>query len=304
MSVSGGEGSKQGNWGRWGADDERGALNVLTSELVRSAASAVRTGRTYQLGIPIQPEGVPLLDYRGRPMRLTLEDSTDEGLFKDFGCKPGTGAHEDVLVFASHTTSHMDALIHVYDDWQHYNGVSASAMRAMAGATKLGIDKAGGFAARAVILDVARHCGGGEWLEPGRAISGDDLERSSRAQGVDVRPGDVVLIHTGYLQMWFARQPTVPYEQPGITLDGASWLAARDVVAVGSDNAAVEVIPFDEGDFLAVHKLLLVRHGIYLIEFLDLSEPVRDECWEGLLAVAPLKVTGATGSPVNPILVG
>jgi len=293
-----------GNWGRWGADDERGALNLLTPDMVRRAAAAVRTGQTYHLGIPIQAEGVPLLDYRGKPMRLTLSDSTDEGSLADFGCQPGTGAHEDVMVFASHTTSHMDALIHVYEDFEHYNGVPAAAMRAMVGATRLGIDKVGGFAARAVLLDMPRHLGGGPWLDAGRAVTAADLEAACRAQDVEVGAGDVVLVRTGYLQMWFDQQGNVPYEQPGITMDAAHWLAARDVVAVGSDNAAVEVIPFDEGDFLGVHKVLLVRHGIYMLEFLDLSKPAADECWEGLLTVAPLKVTGATGSPINPILIG
>jgi len=294
----------QTNWGRWGPDDERGALNILSPEIVAKAAASVRTGRTYSLGIPIQADGVPLMDYRGKPMRLTLEDSTDEGSYRDFGCKPGTGAHEDVLIFASHTTSHMDALIHVYEDWEHYNGVPASAMRAMTGATRLGIDKVGGFAARAVLLDMPRQLGGGPWLEPGRPVTAADLESTASAQGVEIGPGDVVLVRTGYLQMWFERGGDMPFEQPGITLDAGQWLADRDVVAVGSDNAAVEVIPFDDGDFLGVHKVLLVRHGVYMIEFLDLSAPAADECWQGLLTVAPLKVTGATGSPVNPILIG
>jgi kynurenine formamidase len=291
------------NWGRWGADDERGALNLLGPEVVRAAAASITSGRVYPLGIPIQAEGVPLLDYRGKPMRLTLQDSTDEGIYEAYGCKPGTGAHEDVMVFASHTTSHMDALIHVYEDGQHYNGVPAGAMRALSGATRLGIEKVGGFAARAVLLDMPRYYGDEAWVEPGRNISGEDLAGAAAAQGVDVRAGDVVLVRTGYLDMWFQRQPDVGFEQPGIGLDAARWLAGRDVVAVGCDNAAVEVIPFDGNDFLAVHKVLLVRSGIYMLEFLDLSAPAADEAWEGLLAVAPLKVTGATGSPVNPIFV-
>lgn len=291
------------NWGRWGADDERGALNLLSPEVIKAAAASVRTGKVYALGIPIQADGVPLLDYRGKPMRLTLQDSTDEGIYEAFGCKPGTGAHEDVVVFASHTTSHMDALIHVYEDGQHYNGVPAGAMRALSGATRLGIEKAGGFAARAVLLDMPRYFGDGDWVEPGRNITGEDLAGAAASEGVEVRAGDVVLVRTGYLDMWFKRQPDVGYEQAGIGLDAARWLAARDVVAVGSDNAAVEVIPFDENDFLAVHKVLLVRSGIYMLEFLDLSAPARDQAWEGLISVAPLKVTGATGSPINPILV-
>ncbi len=294
----------QGNWGRWGEDDERGALNLLEPRFVREAAARLRTGRTYQLGIKIQPDGVPLLDHRGKPMRLTLQDPTDEGMFSAFGCEPGTGANEDVLILASHTTSHMDALSHIYEDFRHYNGIPSSVMRAMAGATKLGIEKVGGFAARAVLLDMVRQLGGDGWVEPGRMIGAEDLDAAAKRQGVDVRPGDVVLVRTGYLDMWFERKGRLGYEQPGLGIDGARWLAERDVVAVGADNAAVEVIPFDRGDFMGVHKVLLVHYGVYMLEFLDLSAPARDECFEGLITVAPLKVTGATGSPVNPILIG
>jgi len=292
------------NWGRWGSDDERGALNLLTPEVVQAAAASIRTGRVYPLGIPIQAQDVPLMDYRGKPMRLTLQDSTDEGIYDVYGCKPGTGAHEDVVIFASHTTSHMDALIHVYEDHQHYNGVPDRAMHALAGATKLGIEKVAGFAARAVLLDMVRHFGDGSWVEPGRNISAADLQAAAAGQGVEIRAGDVVLIRTGYLDMWFAQNGEAGFAQPGIGLDAADWLASKDVVAVGCDNAAVEVIPFDENDFLAVHKVLLVRHGIYMLEFLDFSKPAADECWEGLITVSPLKVTGATGSPINPILIG
>jgi kynurenine formamidase len=293
-----------GNWGRWGDDDERGTLNLLTPDVVKAAASSITTGQTYPLGLPIQAEGVPLLDYRGKPMRLTLEDLTDDGAYTDFGCKVGTGAHEDVVIFASHTTSHMDALIHVYEDYKHYNGVPAAAMRAMAGATKLGIEKFRGIAARAVLLDMVRHFDEGPWVAPGRTIMAADLQAAAAAQGVEVRAGDIVLIRTGYIDMWFAKQPDVGFEQSGIGFDAGNWLASLDIVAVGCDNAAVEVIPFDENDFLGVHKVLLVRHGIYMLEFLDLRAPAADQCYEGLITVAPLLVTGATGSPINPILIG
>lgn len=302
--AAGVEAQQANNWGRWGDDDERGALNLLTPEVVKAAAASITTGRTYPLGLPIQAEGVPLLDYRGKPMRLTLEDLTDDGAYADFGCKVGTGAHEDVMIFASHTTSHMDALIHVYEDYKHYNGVPAAAMRAMAGATRLGIEKAGGFAARAVLLDLVRYFDDGPWVEPGRILTAADLQGAAAAQGVEVRAGDIVLIRTGYLDMWFEQQPNLPFEQAGIGFDAGNWLAAQDIVAVGCDNAAVESIPFDENDFLGVHKVLLVRHGIYMLEFLDLRAPAADQCYEGLLSVAPLRVTGATGSPINPILVG
>ena len=294
------------HWGRWGTDDERGSLNLLTPEVVKAAAGAVKTGRTYSLGIPIQGHGVPLLDYRGTPQRLTLTDSTDEGMYAMFGCAPGTGSHEDVLVMASHTTSHMDALVHVYGEYRHYNGVDYQAMRAQPGATKLGIEKVGGFAGRGVLLDMVGYFGDERWVTLGRQISGADLAGAAERQGVEVRPGDIVLVRTGYLQFWWDHQASgqpAPFEQAGINVDAANWLADRDVVAVGSDNSAVECIPFDGNDFLAVHKTLLVERGVYMIEHLDLSAPAADEAWEGLLAVCPLKVTGATGSPVNPVFI-
>jgi kynurenine formamidase len=291
------------NWGRWGDDDERGALNLLTPDRVRAAAAAVTTGKVYSLGIPIQATGVPLMDYRGTPMRLTLMNESDDGHFAVYGAADGTGAHEDILVFASHTTSHMDALCHVYEEHHHYNGVAASEMKTNTGAGRLGIEKVGGFAARGVLLDLPK-LQGPQWLTPGAMITARDLEAAQSAQGISVEAGDVVLLRTGYLDFWFANAPDVPFEQPGIGLEAAAWLADRDVVAVGSDNAAVEVIPFDTNDFLAVHKELLVRRGIYMLEFLNLAELAADECYTGLLTVAPLKVTGATGSPINPVFVG
>jgi len=291
------------NWGRWGDDDERGALNLLTPERVRAGAAAVTTGKVYGLGIPIQSSGVPLLDYRGTPMRLTLLNESDDGRYAMMGCAEGTGTHEDVLVLASHTTSHMDALVHVYEGHQHYNGVAAAEMKTNTGAGRLGIEKVNAFAGRAVMLDIAK-LKGDTWLEPGYMIMGADLEAAEQAQGVSVGAGDIVLIRTGYLDFWFQKNPDVGFAQPGIGLEAGAWLADRDVVAVGCDNAAVEVIPFDTGDFLAVHKQLLVRRGIYLLEFLNLSELSQDECDTGLLSVGPLKVTGATGSPINPIFVG
>ena len=294
------------NWGRWGADDERGALNHLTPEVIRAAAASITSGNVYSLGIPIQGQGVPLLDYRGVPMRLTLQDGTDDGMYAGFGAQEGTGAHEDVLVMASHTTSHMDALIHVYEGHQHYNGVPFGEMRALGGAAKLGIEKVGGFAARGVLLDMVAHMGADGWLTPGTMLTGADLEACAAAQGTEVRAGDVVLIRTGHLDMWWSNNAAgIPegFEQAGIGSDAAEWLAARDVTAVGSDNAAVEVIPFDQNDFLIVHKMLLVQCGIYMLEHLDLRQAAADRSYEGIIAIAPLKVTGATGSPINPIFI-
>ncbi len=299
------------NWGRWGDDDERGALNLLTPEIILKASKSITTGKVYSLGIPIQRSGVPLLDYRGTPMRLSLMNYSDDGMYDGMGCEPGTGAHEDVLVFASHTTSHMDALCHVYGKAKHYNGFGAETMKTHTGAAHLGIEKVGVIAARMVMLDMVAHLGddsegGAEGVvKLGHCFTATELEECAKAQGIEIGEGDIVLIRTGYLDFWIAKNgQDISFEQPGIGKEAARWLAEKDVVAVGSDNAAVESIPFDENDFLTVHKILLVENGIYMAEFLNLAELAKDKCYEGFMTISPLKVTGATGSPVNPVVVG
>jgi kynurenine formamidase len=294
---------KTGNWGRWGTDDERGALNLLTPEVVLRATQVCRTGKVYSLGLPVQAQGVPLLPYRGTPMRLTLTNHTDDEMFTAFGGKD-VGANEDVLVLASHNETHMDALCHVHHEGKLYNGFPADSMRTHTGAQRCGIDKARWVAGRAVLLDFPA-LRGVDVLPGGHVITGDEIRECAAAQGVELRSGDIALLRTGWLDAYLADQSSVPMEaQPGLGLSGAQLLADLDVAAVGADNSAVEAIPFDGNEFLCVHIELLVRRGVPLIEHLVLGEMAQDQTYESLLVVAPLPVTGATGSPVNPIAIG
>jgi kynurenine formamidase len=292
------------NWGRWGDDDERGALNLLTPETVLAATQCCRTGSVYQLGLPIQRTGIPTLDFRGAPQRLTLTNASDERMFDSFGAVPGVGTNEDLIVFPSHTSTHMDALCHVYAGQKMYNGHPHDAMQAYAGATRCGIERAGGFAARGVLIDIAGHQGC-DALPAGHVVTGAELEAALDAQGVALHAGDVALVRTGWVEWCLAEAGgAMSFEQPGLGLDAARWLAERDIVAVGADNSAVEAMPFDGGVYLTVHIELLVKRGIHLIEHLRLGDLARDHCHEFLFTVGPLLVTGATASPVNPIAIG
>ena len=291
--------------GRWGADDERGALNLLDDATVLAATRGCKTGKVYNLGLPVQRQGVPWFDYRGAPQRLTLTGAGEQGAFELYGGPPDLGANEDVLIIAAHNGTHMDALSHVYAENKIYNGFGADTFSPSSGAAKCGIEKTGGFAARGVLLDLAGHLGV-EWLEPGTAISGDDLEACRAAQGVEIKAGDAVLVHTGWLKLFaglgMGEQP--PFAQPGLALSAVPFLADHDVCAVGSDNAAIEVIPFDNNQFLTVHIELLVKRGITLIEHLNLRVLAEDNCYECLFIAAPMLVTGASGCPLNPIAIG
>lgn len=294
----------QTNWGRWGDEDQRGALNLVTPERVLAATQTCTTGKVYSLSLPVQGSGVPIFEYRGAPKRLTLTSSTDHEMFDAYGAAPGVGSNEDVLVVPSHSTTHMDALSHVFADGKIYNGHD-NGFSSLAGAPKCGIEATGTFAGRAVLLDMAGHFDV-PWLEPGRTISAQDLEDCRARLGVEIGPGDVLLVRTGWLDLFatIERPADVPAEQPGLGLDAVSFVRDHDLAAVGSDNAAIEVIPFDQGVFLGVHIELLVRLGVTLLEHLVLSEMAADGCHEALLCVGALPVTGATGSPVNPIAIG
>ena len=296
--------SKTGNWGRWGDDDERGALNLLTPEAVLAATRVCRTGKVYNLGLPVARYGTPVFPYRGAPQRLTLTSQTDAEMNAQYGAQPGVGSNEDVLVVAAHNGTHMDALCHVYADEKFYNGRSAHGFTSHNGAPHCGIEKTGGFAGRAVVLDVAGHKGV-DWLEPGYNVTADDLEEARAAAGVEIGGGDIVLVRTGWLDLFAdvtSRMEEPPFMQPGLGASTVAYLSDRDVAVVGSDNAAVEVIPFD-GEFLSLHIELLVKRGMTLLEHLVLTPLAADGVTECLLAVAPLLVTGGTGSPVNPIAI-
>ena len=296
--------SQTGNWGRWGDDDERGALNLITPDIVRDAAGVVKTGKVYNLGLPVARYGTPVFPYRGAPQRLTLTSQTDAEMNAQYGAAPGVGANEDVLVIAAHNGTHMDALCHVYADELFYNGKSAHGFTSHNGAPYCGIEKTGGFAGRAVVLDIAG-LQGVDWLEPGYNITADDLEEARVAAGVEIGAGDIVLVRTGWLDLFAdvtSRMEEPPFLQPGLGASTVDYLATRDVAVVGCDNAAVEVIPFD-GDFLSLHIELLVKRGLTLLEHLVLTPLTTDGVTECLLVVAPLLVTGGTGSPINPIAI-
>ena len=290
-----------GNWGRWGADDERGTLNLVTPEAVLAATRACRTGTVYSLALPIQREGVPIFDFRGTPQRLSLTSNTDNDRYKRFGAPAGLGSNEDMLVLASHSITHMDALSHVFAEGKMYNDFGAEEFTTAKGAQHLDVAQTASFAGRGVLLDLPRHQGV-DWLEPGQVIDAAQLEACRAHQGVEMRISDILLVRTGWLD--FFATGDARYAQPGLGKDAVSFVDDHDIAAVGADNAAIECIPFDDNEFLCVHIALLVQRGVTLLEHLFLSELAADGCHEFLLAVGGLKVTGAAGSPINPIAIG
>ena len=301
IGEEGGAIAARGNWGRWGAEDERGTLNLLTPELVLDAIRTPRTGKVYALGAPIGPGGVPVFGFRPGPLRMTLYDDRD-AMGEVIGAPAGIGSTEDVVSFPTHNATHIDALCHVHDGDVIYNGHPQSGMRPFSGAARCGVEAVRGFAARGVLVDLVAERGGP--YEPGEVVTIADVERSLARQGSELRTGDAILLRTGWLEGVLADGAAgEPGPQPGIGVELGEWLGALDPSAVGADNMGVEAIPL-AGAALVPHVELLVNRGVHLMENLVLDELAADGCHEFLLVVAPLRVTGATGSPVNPIAIG
>ncbi len=269
--------------------------------MVAAAATLCRTGAVYPLGLPIQHQGMPTFAYRGAPQRLSLRNQADTGAFLDYGAPDDLGANEDILVLASHNETHLDALSHIHSGGSLYNGFPATSVRTGDGSTRCGVEKVGAIVGRAVVLDLPRHFGV-DWLEQGFVVTGAHLEACAAAHGTPIRPGDILLVRTGFLDQWFAEGAgEEPSAQPGLGLDAVTFAADHDVSVIGVDNAGVEAVPFDQGIFLGGHVQLLVNLGIHLIEFLNLGPLARAGVTECLFVACPLPIAGAAGSPVNPV---
>jgi kynurenine formamidase len=201
----------------------------------------------------------------------------------------------------SHYGTHIDALAHVFSERRMYNGFDSSTFTSFSGASRLGVDKLGVIVGRGILLDMARHAGV-ETLPPGHCITAGDLESCAAQQEIRVDPGDILLIRTGWIEEW-TRTKVQAGGQPGLGLDATTFIRDHDIAVVGADNSAVEVMPFDGGTFLAVHIRLLVQLGVPLIEHMYLAELAQDHVHEFLFMASPLPVTGAAGSPLNPVAV-
>ncbi|HEY2207060.1 MAG TPA: cyclase family protein [Pseudonocardia sp.] len=286
-----------GNWGRWGADDEAGALNLVDRAAVLGAVGLVTEGRTVSLAQPLGPgAGVP--PHRAAPRRFMDRDGGDYAA----GARAPDGFHfaEDTVLFGSHTGTHLDALAHAWAGDELYNGHPAAGVRSTRGAQRCGAEKLRPSVTRGVLVDLVAARGGP--LEASTPIGADELADAYRGAGVQCRPGDAVLLRTG----WWDRHlgsPDYFDHEPGLTDDAAGWLAERDVAIVGADNYAVEVQPSAPGSTFPVHLTLLHRHGVPLLENLDLRELAAAGRTTFLLVVAPLPLAGSTGAPVNPVAV-
>ncbi|MFC4006970.1 cyclase family protein [Nonomuraea purpurea] len=289
--------SAPGNWGRWGPDDERGALNLVDAEATRRGLSAVRAGEPISLGLPMRTGQGPVAGIRAPMQHFMTRDGGDyaAGLPE----KPGYGYADDSIMVACHGTTHLDALSHVWRDGLMWNGYPAARVTSR-GAARCGIEKAGPIVTRGLFLDFAAD---GDGLSPGEPIGVDRLDAAAEAAGLRPAAGDALIVRTGWLRQWREGRATVE-SWPGLDADCADWLADHDISVVGADNIGVEVGPSTvRGSAMPLHVTALRDLGIAFLELLDLEALAGRAVSELLLVVAPLNIVGGVGSPCAPVAV-
>jgi kynurenine formamidase len=300
------------NWGRWGEDDELGAVNLIDAEAVRRAARTVTAGRTVALSLPYDQHGPQDGSLRSNPQLVTTATGLDylagtQDFLPGGGTPKGFGYSDDVVIMANQAGTQWDSLSHIFWDGKMWNGRSA-ALSTSAGAAVNGVHNyAGRIVTRGLLVDVPALFGV-ETLEPGQAVTTADLEASLAEHDLEVLPGDALLVRTGFLaarrDAWgdYAGGPA-----PGLSLHTAPWLHEKGIAAVATDTWGVEVRPNEIGVFQPLHVVSLVHGGIAFGEMFDLDALARDCAGDGvyefMFSASPLPLTGAAGSPVGAVAI-
>jgi len=282
------------NWGRWGKDDQLGAINLLTNQTRKAAAALVQTGVPVSISRRAEKETAADNPSPFRHNMLSLPSSSPYN------------ADAYSVEYHGYGHTHLDALCHIFYKGKMYNGVPESTVTSK-GASKLSVFAMhNGIFARGVLIDIPE-LKDLPYLEPGTPIYPEDLDAWERHSGVHIQSGDVILLRTG---RWTLRERKgawdVGKKTAGLHVSCVRWLKQRDVAMIGSD-AASDVIPsLVEGVEQPVHQLSIIAMGTPILDNCDLEEVSRvakqQHRWQFLLTIAPLAVEGGTGSPVNPIV--
>ena len=298
------------NWGRWGGSDEIGTLNFITPDAVLAAAQLIRTGRTFSLGLDFNQNGPQkgLWGKRFNPIHTMLATGTDAVAgTQDAG---GLRYADDMVSLPLQCGTQWDGLGHIFYGDRMWNGYDARLVDS-AGARKNGIEKTRAkMAGRGVLIDVAR-LHGVESLEDGTAITIDDLVQTARKQGVSVRRGDFVIVRTGHMERCLASGEWGGYaggDAPGLAFETAEWVFESEIAAICTDTWGCEVRPNETTEASQPwHWVVIPMIGVTMGEIFYLKDLAADCSQDGIyeffFCAPSLPITGAVGSPINPIAI-
>ena len=282
---------------KWGPDDEIGAANYMKPELVVKAAQLVKTGKTYALGIPV---GSSTPAYPPRSFKVTIVQPGQAG-------NPGLGPNkatynDDMLDGWVGVGSQLDGLGHLGIEHVYYNGNKVADFADPTGLKKLGVEKIPPMVTRGVLLDMAAYYNT-DIVKEGTAFNVKEIEEAAKKQGVEIRQGDVVLFHTGWLSLIGKDDKRYGAAEPGLGVEGAKYLTGKGVVAVGADTWGVEVLPFEGKTIFEVHQILLAMNGTYILENMDTAALAADKGYEFLFVLGQPRFKGGVQSMINPVAI-
>lgn len=284
----------------WGPADEIGTLNMMTDASRFDVLQQVASGKIYDLGVDLFV-GMPTccVPWGDPTYQIWMTHAPARGNAEERLSHSGDG-----VSMYTHTGTHIDTLNHFGLNGKIWNQVSAAAALGVRGWTKSGADKYPPIVARGVLIDVARSKNVVH-LPATYSITVADLQEALEKQRTTLRPGDVVLVRTGLMTLWPDESKYRLADQAGLSLEAARWLVeGRKAMLLGADNFGVESFPSkDPANFAPVHTYLLAERGVSLLEVLWLEELAKDQVYEFLFIASPLKMRGATASPIRPLAI-
>jgi kynurenine formamidase len=299
---------QKGSWwpSRYGADDEAGALNEITPAKVLEAVALVRSGVVHDLAHVLHAD-IPAFPGRTFRQYLTTNAHQVNRRRPDAGAE-GWGRNNVNWVVEQVTATqqmgtHLDALNHLQVGDRTYNGHRLADIVEEHGTSKLGVDTLPQIVTRGLLLDIAA-VRGVERLEQGDVITPQDAEAALTRGGLDVRPGDAVLFHTGWGSLWGVDNERYGAGEPGPGMALARWLAGHRVALTGCDTWSFGPVPAeDPAEPFVVPQTLNTRYGVVVVENLDLAGAARAQLREFLLVISHAKLRGATGAWVAPLAI-
>jgi len=280
---------------KWGAGDQRGAANHMKAQTVLNAAKLIRTGEVIELGRVLSPS-MPVSNTRH--FELFTKPSTAPA-----GANNRISNEELVVAEIGQVGTQFDGFAHQTHGNSLYNCFKLNEIAGREGFSKLGIQNVGALFTRGVLIDVAKFKGVA-MLPQTYEITVADLEGAMKRQNTTIRPGDAVIVHTGWGTLWGKDNARYMSGNPGIGVAAAQFLIAKDPMILGGDSPPVEVSPNpDKSISIPIHQMALVVNGVHLLENMKLDELAAKNVYEFALILQPLKLEGATGSTVAPIAI-
>lgn len=284
---------------KWGADDTIGSANLITPERTLEASKLIKQGKSLPLGITI---GSDTPAFPPRTLSLQVVQPNQQGGQKLSGFGYEGNYNDDLLQTWIGIGSQLDGLGHLGENGEYYNCLDEKEISVITGLTKLGTHAVPPLVGRGVVLDMTAALGV-EMLMPGQNFGSEEIKAAAAAQNVEIGEGDIVIFYTGWTEFMFERDPAMWGQvEPGLTNEGAVYMASLNPMAVGADTWGLEAVPPAEGDKVFYgHVTLLKEHGIYILETMNVGPLVQEGVSEFMFVLGQPRIRGAVQAMINPV---